>query len=344
MSQPPELARSTSKICEHCQPLRHETNVLVLARLNLLHRLSDINLFLALASITYFAICLTLLLVTAWPVQHLVSGDVFHQLDFGSTFAFSIVEVLTLLYSPERRFTNPTLLRALMFFSVCSTFVALLLVLLNRAVFEVIAHNIDYVNDFTVALIDSLLVSTVVRSPAVHPGVDLKRGSVAQQCQAYGKQLAVMATFVPLMLSSAQILLYNCLGVDLRGHLLGEQAAHGVEFVFDCIASAISFWFCLDSKHLVDELTRQIMIAPDDVVVVIDPESSTSIHTADEVGGRSPYSRPGEPPARWHDHSHSHTTHAHDHVCSHDCEHHRLAKPTNPLTEFLLPHSAADPH
>jgi hypothetical protein len=230
------MNRHGAKVCEHCQPLRHETNVLVLARLNLLHRLADINLVLALASIAYFAIGLTLLFVMAWPVQHLVDGDVFHQLDFGSTFLFSLVEVLTLLYSPERRFTSPTLLRALMFFSVCSTFVALLLIVLNRGAFEIFAHNIDYINDFTVALIDSLLVSTVVRSPAIHPGrEELKQGTREKLCQAYGRQLAIAATFVPLAMSSGQILLYNFLGVDLRGHLLGERPAHCVEFLFDCV-------------------------------------------------------------------------------------------------------------
>ena len=57
-----------------------------------------------------------------------------------------------------------------MFFSVCSTSVGFLLIALNRSVFEYIAHNINYINDFVVALVDSLLVSTVVRSPAHYPG------------------------------------------------------------------------------------------------------------------------------------------------------------------------------
>ena len=234
----------------------------------------------------YFAVSLVLLTVTIWPEQHLVDGDVFHQLDFGSTFLFSILEVLTLLYSPERRFSSPTLLRILMFFSVCSTFVALLFVLLNRAAFEIMAHNIDYVNDFTVALVDALLVATVVRSPANHPGREL---AIRKGCgQRFARQIAVVATFVPITLSFGQIILYNFMGATERGHLLGERPAHFLEFIFDCVGAAINFWFCLDSKNLAEELARQIMISSDEVVVVIDPESATSVHAAVAVLARQP--------------------------------------------------------
>ena len=351
------MTRLTSKVCEHCQPLRHETNVLVLARLNVLNRLADINLMLALAAICCFAIKMVLLFIV-WPTQpeHLIDGDTFHKYDFGSTFFFSIIEVLILLYSPERRFTNPVLLRFLMFFSVCSTFCALLLIVLNKAAFEVFAHNIDYINDFAIALVDSLLVSTVVRLPAYHPGRDMAaRGKL---CDNFGKHIAVAATFVPLTLSFGQVIIYNFTGVDARGHLLGERPAHVLEFVFDGVGAAISFWFCLDSKNLVEGLTRQIMIAPDDVVVVIDPDSSTSVHTAEHVGKCSPRHRPGEPPAFFgHGHSHDHGishSHSHGHMngsphdhdgCGGCCEHDHGTPPplvgrapnANPLTELLLP-------
>ena len=351
---PPEVTRLQSKVCEHCQPLRHETNILVLARLNLLYRLTEVNLRLALASIMYFATSLVLLAVVAWPQQHLVDGDVFHYLDFGCTFLFSLIEVLTLVYSPERRFSSPTLLRFLMFFSVCSTSVAFLFICLNRSAFEVIAHNIDYANDFTIAMVDLLLVSTVIRSPASHPGRDL--ATQGRLCGPLGKQIAVGATYVPLGMSFLQVSVYNCFGLNLRGHLLGERPAHVLEFVFDLVGAAINFWFCLDSKMLAEELTRQIMLAPDEVVVVIDPESTRSVHAADECG-RSPYTHPRDPgvpythaakPLPWHNHSHySHAEEdmwgcANDHCCEHD---HSipLAVPTQQnasmLTEFLLPPS-----
>ena len=261
---------------------------------------------------------------------------------FGSTFLFALIEVLTLLFSPERRFTNPSLLRVLMFFSVCTTFVSFLLIVLSRETFEVISHNMDYLNDFVVALVDSLLVSTVVRSPAIHPG----RGGIARgkQCGVHGKRLAMLATFVPLTLSFLQIALYNGMGIDARGELLGERPAHVLEFVFDCVGAGINFWFCLDSKMLAEELTRQIMLAPDEVVVVIDPSSTTSVHTAAECG-LSPHTRPGLP-RNAHSHSHGGCEHIHDHShddgCSHGhehcCEHdHAPAARQNPLTELLLP-------
>ena len=36
-------------------------------------------------------------------------------------------------------------------------------------------------------------------------------------CGPLGKHIAVVATYVPATLSFLQIVLYNCLGVDLRG-------------------------------------------------------------------------------------------------------------------------------
>lgn len=344
------------KVCEHCQPLRHETNIIVLARLNLLHRLADINLWLALASILYFATSLVLLFVTAWPVHHLVDGGVYHYIDFGSAFLFSLVEVLTLLYSPERRFSNPTLLRILIFCSVGSTFVALLFLVLNRHAFEVLAHNIDYVNDFTVALVDSLLVSTVVRAPD-HEGKDVSTRGKGKMCENYGKHITALVTFLLLALSFGQIVIYNCIGVDSKGNLLGERPAHLLEFISTGIGAAINFWFCLDSKMISEALTRQIMIAPDELVVVIDPESSTGVHTAEQCG-RSPhitsqyvrpdeYIRPGEP---WHSHAHLHDqscphvrndvcTHSHDHAVTHG--HALTGQPPSTLTELLLPRDLA---
>ena len=259
-----------------------------------------------------------------------------------------------------------------MFFSVCSTFVALLFVLLNRSAFEVMAHNIDYVNDFTVALVDALLVATVVRSPANHPGRDLR---TQKGCgQRFGKQIAMVATFVPITLSFGQIIIYNFMGATARGHLIGERPAHFLEFIFDCVGAAINFWFCLDSKSLAEELARQIMISSDEVVVVIDPESNTSVHTAEEVAVRSPYTR-SSVPLPWHTHSHSEESafmtgscvhdhscghahshghghghdhgrgHGHGHGHGHDCcghDHGLPDRPSNPLTEHLLPRSMVE--
>lgn len=60
--------------------------------------------------------------------------------------------------------------RFLIFFSVASTFVALLFLMLNLEAFEILAHNVDYMNDVAKALVDSLLIATVVRRPSYHTG------------------------------------------------------------------------------------------------------------------------------------------------------------------------------
>ena len=218
----------------------------------------------------------------------------------------------------------------------------------------------------------------VVRSPVTHS----YWLSQLCGCDVFLKHCVVLATLVPLFLCTGQLVLYNGLGVDEHGHYLGEPAAHVLEFSFDGLAAAINFWFCLDSRALAEELTRQIMIAPNELVVVIDPESSTSVHAADEIDHHrnpfmhSPHNRPGAPRpyhsssngsshAPQHQHAHVHDHHvAHDHIHGHAdgcddhdcCAHHHApphGKPPPPslskeaasaLTELLLPPDVARQH
>ena len=42
--------------------------------------------------------------------------------------------------------------------------------MLNLEAFEILAHNVDYMNDVAKALVDSLLIATVVRRPSSHTG------------------------------------------------------------------------------------------------------------------------------------------------------------------------------
>ena len=92
--------------------------------------------------------------------------------------------------------------------------------------------------------------------------------------------------------------------------------------------------------------------APDEFVVVIDPTSNTSVHTADECG-RSPLMRPGQPPHSYCTHDHSHAPpHEHGHGCSHAHDHAHATKSKSAtrgskradgvtLSELLLPPDAA---
>jgi hypothetical protein len=77
-------------------------------------------------------------------------------------------------------------------------------------------------------------------------------------------------------------------------------------------SAAISFWFCVDSMLLADSLKLQIMLAPDDLAVVIDEFSRRGVHDH----GPLPISRQGSyrPPGYVSDIQHSHV---HQH---HECE------------------------
>ena len=71
------------------------------------------------------------------PLRPIASAQLFHNLEFGSTFAFAVVETLSILYSPKRQFESPLLLKALTFLNMAATFIAASLVFINLEVFEV---------------------------------------------------------------------------------------------------------------------------------------------------------------------------------------------------------------
>ncbi len=72
--------------------------------------------------------------------------------------------------------------------------------------------------------------------------------------EVFGPPLAVAATLILFGLSIAQACLYNGLGKDSDGALYGERPAHVLEFLSNGIGAAINFWFCLDSKTIVEAI------------------------------------------------------------------------------------------
>ena len=86
------------------------------------------------------------------------SGKTYHRLEFAATFCFAVVGTLSLVYSPERRFASPLVLKALVFFNINATFVAALFVFINVEKFETLSHEIEYANELTATLVDAMIV------------------------------------------------------------------------------------------------------------------------------------------------------------------------------------------
>ena len=144
--------------CQHCCALRFDSNVLVLQRLSDLSTLSTVNFVLAIMCVMYLASMLVCLFYSVRPV---VKELVLHRLEFGSTFIFTLVTTVALVFSPERRFRSPLLLKTLVLVNVCASFVAGLLVFLSLEEFEHIAHEIEYANELCTSFVDVLIVLTL---------------------------------------------------------------------------------------------------------------------------------------------------------------------------------------
>ena len=263
--------------CHHCRTLRYDTNVLVLQRLNELSTISVVNLALAIACVMYLGSTVVLLIFTMVPGT--TSDSQIHRLEFGGTFIFTLVTTLALIFSPERKFHSPLLLKVLVLVNVCSSFVAFLLVYISLSSFERLAHEIEYANELCTAVVDVLIILTL----------ELK-GDAALQRRQRSKLaiLGLLAVCVPVL----QLTVYN----SAWG---GEIRARYVEFCFNSTSAAVSFWFCSDSMFTADRLKMEVMLAPTDLAVVIDAESRRAVHNhgvPNTYLPPSPVTRPAEGP------------------------------------------------
>mmetsp|Transcript_8114 Transcript_8114/g.21206 ORF Transcript_8114/g.21206 Transcript_8114/m.21206 type:complete len:295 (-) Transcript_8114:140-1024(-) len=249
-------AVTRSRRCDHCQPLRNDTNVLVVQRLSDLSFFSSINLFLAILCVVYLASAIVCLVFNSYdndcyPCETAaVSEQAFHRLEFGSTFAFSLVTTMALVYSPERRFSNVLLLKFLVLVNVCASSVAMLLVFYSLEHFEHVAHEIEYANGLCMSAMDLLIVSTLRTLD----------DETTSDTRARLRFLACAVCCIPMVM----LVVFNIHAP------WAEQRAHYIEFSFDAASAAVSFWFCIDSMQLSDRMKMEIMLAPDETAVVVD--------------------------------------------------------------------------
>ena len=243
--------------------------VLVLARLQHLGTLSHINTLLAIAAVVYFGVnvvCCILNTHNLDPVacnptvtteecrgmQPIASAQLFHKLEFGSTFLFAVVETLSILYSPKRQFENPLLLKALTFFNMAATFIAAALVFINVEAFEVPSHQLEYTNGLSMALVDLLMAVQLVRG---HTKSTPKTNEL----------LYAFLGFAPLCVAATMLAVYDGMGETEDGDRLGEKPAHYFEFIFEMISATITFWFCMDNRLRCDTMRFALMLDEGDV-------------------------------------------------------------------------------
>lgn len=153
----------------------------------------------------------------------------FHILEFSSTFIFALVECISLTSTPKsilNIYNNPNLLKLILFFNIVVSSFPAVLVILNYEFFEIVSHQVEYMNELTMSFVDLVLLWSLC------------------QFQGTSALMAGIATVVAMV----QLAVYNGMGRTEDGDMGGEVPAHYLEFSFEIISSLIAFWFCMDNK------------------------------------------------------------------------------------------------
>uniref|UniRef100_A0A7S0Q800 Uncharacterized protein n=1 Tax=Coccolithus braarudii TaxID=221442 RepID=A0A7S0Q800_9EUKA len=244
--------------CEHCRALKHDTNVNALQRLSELGTISAVNLCLALFSVIYLGCSVVSMILNTFDndcypcPEAATTTEVFHRIEFTTTFLFALVTTIALVFSPERRFSSPLLLRAIVLMNVCVSFIGMALVYIALEKFMTASHELEYMNELCMAIVDLLIVLTVLNGEG--------------RSRVTPVTAAALAVSVPVL----NLALFNL------GH---ERKAHYVEFAFNMVSAAVSFWLCTDSMLLANRLKIDIMLAPEGLVgVVVDEAVACQAH------------------------------------------------------------------
>mmetsp|Transcript_25966 Transcript_25966/g.39139 ORF Transcript_25966/g.39139 Transcript_25966/m.39139 type:complete len:305 (-) Transcript_25966:793-1707(-) len=224
--------------------LNSSQNILLVYRLNEMRSLERVNFTLAIACLVYCSINIALIIVnhvnSQNPEDPPISEKVFHLLEFWATFCFAIVTTISLTATPKsilNIYNNPLTLRLVLFFNIVASAMPAMLMTLNTEYFEVVSHQIEYLNELTMSFIDLVLLWSL--------------------CKFEGAN-AIMAVIASIV-ACVQLAIYNGMGRTDDGEMIGEVPAHFLEFTFGIISSLIGFAFCMDNKFVCKKEIGQIL-------------------------------------------------------------------------------------
>lgn len=219
------------------------SNVLLLYQLQTLRLQYWVNFILSLCCLLFIGVNIVLLVLNS---LHGVDKFLFHMLEFWATFVFSLVDVFALVFAPKPMgtiFYRPIILKLLVAASVCLSFVPALLMTIDIDRFEFACHNTEYVADFTMALVDVILLYSIVRS------------GTTIQCQSYFMMVLIGLTAASSVIA---LVVYNVIQEDG----FGEQIAHYLEFTFNIMNAGTSFWFVSDNRFLLENWIGTMLGSP----------------------------------------------------------------------------------
>ena len=152
-------------------PTNHSTNILMLYRLQEMQASATCNLWLAFLCLIYLGTNITLVCVNYVNFRFVeahpdlpedaepVDDTVYHLVEFWATFFFAIVECLALANTPKSLYSmigggsnqskglNPLFLRMVLCFNIVATAVPAVMVSFSIETFEIVSHEIEYINE-----------------------------------------------------------------------------------------------------------------------------------------------------------------------------------------------------
>lgn len=221
-----------------------------------------------------------------------ISDLTFHLSEFWATFLFAIVEAFALVCTPKSMlniYENPLMLKLVLFFNIVATFVPALMVTINLELYEIISHELEYLNEITMSFVDLVLLWSLVR----RIGEDGSSGGSSEGTFGRDARASLVMTLVAMLVAIIQLGVYNGMGRTPDGDMVGEAAAHYLEFLFSIISSLITFWFTMDNKFIADKEVGQILygrhqdcrLCADQSIQYIRSYSGTNVPTYSQITG-----------------------------------------------------------
>jgi len=182
----------------------------------------------------------------------------FHLLEFWTSCVYSIVETFALVMSPKTMlhiYSKPNLLKLLLFFNVVNSLVPALMMTLDFHYFEKMAHELEFINSFTLSFVTMILLASLLNPPSLDeanlnlPFTQNNNNNSQQQLSNDDKSSIIMG-FVACAVAASNFFIYN----------IGQHAAaHYLEFSFNIVVSLVTFWFCLDNRFMAQMEIAQIL-------------------------------------------------------------------------------------
>ena len=137
-------------------------------------------------------------------------------------------------------------LKVILFLNIVVTLVPALLVTFNLEFFEVLSHELEYLNEITMSFVDLVFLYSLCQTTN-------QNGAISNDT------VSVYIAIGSFIIAIIQLGLYNGFGQNENGDMKGEIIAHYCEFIFEMGSSMITFWFTLDNMIEIDQEISAIL-------------------------------------------------------------------------------------